>query len=321
MVIPTTNHLNPNLNVKDVVVVRVGNVAMDVARILAHTIEELQHTDIADHAPVVLAQSKVENMFYNSAAAWTCTGEVYPGGTQRVWRACHCRANGSCPQNWRSTRSAHSWWQTTRKCSATWRHCAPLSKPSLKAKLGEFISAFYSRQSKLSAEEVREGGMSTVKVEKNKLVPNADGSDMKATGTGEFETIPAGLFLRSVGYKGLPLDSVPYDSRSGTIPDREGRIVDESGSPLSGLYVVGWAKRGANGIIGTNKPDSHETVDKLIEDIHLFAEVAEPDPQAIVELLQQRGVRYVSQADWQDQRCGSGAWQRTRPPPRQVYFA
>ncbi len=130
-------------------------------------------------------------------------------------------------------------------------------------------------------------------------MPNADGSDMKATGTGEFETIPAGLILRSVGYKGLPLDSVPYDSRSGIIPNREGRIVDESGSPLSGLYVVGWAKRGANGIIGTNKPDSHETVDKLIEDLHLFAKVAEPDPQAIVELLQQRGVRYVSQADWQ----------------------
>ena len=292
---PHYRHLNPNLNVKDVVVVGVGNVAMDVARILAHTIEELQHTDIADHAPVVLAQSKVENIYIlarrGPAQVKFTPVELKEFGelaiaepivlpTELEIDEVSAQLVADDPQMQRNLETLRTFVKT---------------KPEGKARRVHF--RFLLSPVEIMADE--EGGISAVKVEKNKLLPNADGSDMKATGTGEFETIPAGLILRSVGYKGLPLDSVPYDSRSGIIPNREGRIVDESGSPLSGLYVVGWAKRGANGIIGTNKPDSHETVDKLIEDLHLFAKVAQPDPQAIVELLQQRGVRYVSQADWQ----------------------
>jgi ferredoxin--NADP+ reductase len=133
--------------------------------------------------------------------------------------------------------------------------------------------------------------------ERNKLVPTPDG-DMKATGSGEFETIPAGMVLRSVGYKGTPLPGVPYDSRSGRIPNVDGRVTTEEGETVPGLYVVGWAKRGPTGVIGTNKPDAQETVLEMIADLQTLTPAEEPDPEAIVRLLAERAERVVTSADW-----------------------
>jgi ferredoxin--NADP+ reductase len=144
------------------------------------------------------------------------------------------------------------------------------------------------------------GKIVAVKMEKNQLRAAA-GGDITATGSGVFETLPASLILRSVGYKGVPLPGVPYDARKGTIPNDLGRVVDPATDRVvSGEYVVGWAKRGPTGVIGTNKPDAVDSINSMFEDLQKgkLAPCTDPDPDAIVRLLQERGVRYVTAEEW-----------------------
>lgn len=143
-------------------------------------------------------------------------------------------------------------------------------------------------------------------VEKNTLEPAGD--DYKARGTGELETLETNLVLRSIGYVGTPLEGLPFDERNNVIPNQDGRVVVD-GQPLCGVYVSGWIKRGATGVIGTNRADSVATVHTMIGDV-LNARNGEPclAPGAadrshtaanIDALLRERGVRVVSWADWQ----------------------
>jgi ferredoxin--NADP+ reductase len=142
------------------------------------------------------------------------------------------------------------------------------------------------------------GNVSAVRVERNELRATADGY-LNAHGTGEMSIIPAGMILRSVGYKGIALADVPYEERSGTINNREGRVIDRaSGTPVSGEYVVGWAKRGPTGIIGTNKADAAETVERIVADLPTLTPAPEADVDAIERLLQGRGVKYVTIEGW-----------------------
>src|SRR6185369_15102349 len=120
-------------------------------------------------------------------------------------------------------------------------------------------------------------------------------------GTGVFETIEAGMVLRSVGYRGVPLKGVPFDEASFTITNIAGRVVHStSGDPLRGEYVVGWAKRGPTGVIGTNKPDAVSTVAAMLEDLATLPGIPDEnrDPARIVALLQQRKPEYVTYPGW-----------------------
>jgi ferredoxin/flavodoxin---NADP+ reductase len=83
----------------------------------------------------------------------------------------------------------------------------------------------------------------------------------------DLETIECGLVLRSVGYRAVPLPDVPFDERSFVLPNDRGRVRDLDGQPVPGVYAVGWIKRGPTGILGTNKRDADETVDRLAEDL------------------------------------------------------
>jgi ferredoxin--NADP+ reductase len=141
-----------------------------------------------------------------------------------------------------------------------------------------------------------DGKMTGVRIEKNVLAPSADGS-LRPRGTGVFEEFPAGMILRSVGYRGAPLPGVPFDEATGTIPNVAGRVVQAAGGEVvPGEYVVGWAKRGPSGVIGTNKPDSVATVQAMLADLAtLPGATSDAD---IAALLHDRGVDYVSYADW-----------------------
>ena len=99
-----------------------------------------------------------------------------------------------------------------------------------------------------------------VEVVRNELV------DQRAVATDERELIECGLVFRSVGYHGVPLPDVPFDPRTGTIPNAGGRVLDAGGEPIPGLYAAGWIKRGPTGVIGTNKKDATETVERLLAD-------------------------------------------------------
>ena len=109
------------------------------------------------------------------------------------------------------------------------------------------------------------------------------------------------MVFRSIGYKGHPLKDVPFDERAGIIPNQTGRVIDpETQTPIERLYVAGWIKRGPSGVVGTNKPDAIETVGLMLEDLQQgkVPTTINAGDEAVPALLAEKGVRYVSFADW-----------------------
>jgi ferredoxin--NADP+ reductase len=131
-----------------------------------------------------------------------------------------------------------------------------------------------------------------VEIVRNRLEPDEAGTP-RAVATGETEVLEAGLLLRAVGYHGLPVPDLPYDARRGVVPNDRGRV-------RPGVYVSGWVKRGPTGFIGTNKTDSEETVERLLDDLDA-GECAEPagDPAAIAAIVRRRQPAVVDLAGWQ----------------------
>jgi ferredoxin--NADP+ reductase len=146
-----------------------------------------------------------------------------------------------------------------------------------------------------------DGRVEAIEVVRNELVADADGR-IAAVATSERETIPCGIVFRSVGYLGVPLPDVPFDERRATIPNDGGRVLDSDGQPTAGLYCAGWIKRGPSGVIGTNKKDATETVDHLLDDARA-GRLARGDESAtaatVDELLASRHVEPVTYAGWQ----------------------
>jgi ferredoxin--NADP+ reductase len=128
------------------------------------------------------------------------------------------------------------------------------------------------------------------RVEGVELVRNTLDADNRAVPTDVFERLDAGIVFRSVGYRGVELPGLPFDERSGIVPNERGRV-----SP--GVYVAGWIKRGPSGVIGTNKKDATETVELLLEDLREAPRKDRPREE-IEALLVERGVRLVLYPGW-----------------------
>jgi len=145
------------------------------------------------------------------------------------------------------------------------------------------------------------GKVEAVEFVLNELHHGGDGA-LRARPTDRHETLEAGLVFRSIGYRGVPIEGVPFDEWKGAIPNDEGRILDpHEQHHIPGEYVVGWIKRGPSGVIGTNKRDAQETVGHLLEDVAegRLNEPADPDPAAIEALIAERKPDYVSFSGWQ----------------------
>ena len=124
---------------------------------------------------------------------------------------------------------------------------------------------------------------------------------LRARPTDQREVLEAGIVFRSIGYRGVRPQDVPFDEALGTVPHDKGRVIDPGRGPILGEYVVGWIKRGPTGVIGTNKPDAQETVNSLLEDLEA-GRVNEPTDSArgaIERLLGQRDVAHVTYQGWQ----------------------
>ncbi len=291
---PDYADFKPDLDVESVVVVGVGNVAMDVARILAKSVDELRETDIADRALDALAGSKVKDIWVLSrrgpAQVKFTSAEIREFGHLEIADPVVLEDDMNIDKT--SLKSIEG--DTAAMKNVDYLRAYAEIDPAGKKPRRVHFRFLISPVEILAGADGRIAG---VRCERNKLVPTEDG-DMKAVGTGVLETIPAGMVLRSVGYRGVPLPGIPFADRSGTIPNREGRITSEDGAVLPGLYVVGWAKRGPTGVIGTNKPDSQATVAMMIEDLPHLAQAADPDPNAVQSLLEERNVRFVTSDEW-----------------------
>jgi len=125
--------------------------------------------------------------------------------------------------------------------------------------------------------------------------PDGEGG---VVGTGEIREIPVQAVYRAVGYFGSPLNAIPFDSRRGVIPNREGQVIDDDDEPVRGVYATGWIKRGPVGLIGHTKSDAMETIRNVINDQANWWSPAHPDESAIVDLLDSRGVQYTDLQGW-----------------------
>ena len=288
--------LNPNLDIESVAVIGVGNVAMDVARILAKSTEELAGTDIADHALEQLQHSKVRNIYVlgrrGPVQAKFTNPEIREFGQLEIADAIVDPAQLEL--------DAHSAaaMEGDRMATKNVQILQEIIDQGTAGKQRAVHFRFLVSPTEIQGDEA--AGVTGIQIQKNELRPT-DSGYLQAYGTGEMETLPVRMVLRSVGYRGVPLPDVPFDERRGTIPNAGGRISDPvSGEPVAGEYVVGWAKRGPSGVIGTNKADAVATVQLMLEDIPSTQPVAaeQADPQAIADLLAARDIRYISFETW-----------------------
>lgn len=288
---PDYRDMEFDLSQERVIVVGNGNVAMDVTRILVSDPDELAKTDMADHAIEALRQSKVREVVLlgrrgPAQAAFTNPelkefGEL--AGVDVIVDPADLELDAHSAAGLAEDKTATKNVEMLRTYAARGASGAPR----------RIVMRFLASPVEILGTD---GHVTAVKIERNQLVQGSDGS-MRAQGTGVFETLECGMILRSVGYRGVPLPGVPYNNAGGTIPNVAGRVTEHgSGEVVPSEYVVGWAKRGPSGVIGTNKPDAVATVAAMIEDLAELSPA--PNDDDVELLLRERGVDYVNYADW-----------------------
>ncbi len=281
------------------VVVGVGNVAADVARILCRTHEKLAVTDMADHALEALRASKVETVWVlgrrGPVQAKFSTPEIRELGELDAAETSVLAADLVLDEHSQAELDAGKENDETHRNMQALGELRDRSEPEKSRKL---ILRFLVSPVEILGDE--NGRVRGLKIVKNKLVKGEDGW-VRPEPTGETEILEAGLIFRSVGYKGRALPGPPFDERKGVIPNDRGRVFDPATNDVvPGLYAAGWIKRGPSGLIGSNKACGRETAEQMLADAKAGERLAplQPDPEAVNRLLESRGVRYVSYDDW-----------------------
>jgi len=270
---PDYQELDFDLNVERAVVIGVGNVALDVARMLALTPEELGPTDTVDAAIAAICGASIREIVVvgrrGPAQAAFTTPELAELGELAGADVIVDPADleGAEPTDTNSERNL----EVLREFAGR----EPAGKPK------RVVLKFFASPVAIHGGE---------RVESIELVRNVLDDDNRAVPTDERETLSCGLVFRSVGYRGVALPGVPFEERSGVIPNEGGRVAP-------GVYVAGWIKRGPTGVIGTNKKDATETIERLLADLR-DAPRKGTTAEDVDALLDERGVRRVVYAGW-----------------------
>ena len=289
---PDYQDLDFDLAVERVVVVGAGNVAVDVARMLALTPEELAPTDTTDAAIAAICGAGIREIVMlarrgPAQAAFTTPELIELGelaGCDVVVDPADLELDPASAAALVGDTNATRNLEVLREYAARPLHGHP------KRLLLRFLVS--------PVELLGDPRVEAVEVVRNRLEADDSGA-VRAVATDERETIPCGLVFRSVGYRGVALAEVPFDERRGTIRNDGGRVVDEAGTPLPGVYCAGWIKRGPSGVIGTNKKDASETVELLFEDVRDGRLAPKGATAAAVDaLLEERGVNVVPHEGW-----------------------
>jgi ferredoxin--NADP+ reductase len=271
---------------RSAVVIGVGNVAVDVTRMLARGATELNPTDIPQAALSALAASRVTEVHMvgrrgPSQARFT-TKELRELGGLPGTEATVDPAELTLDPAYADPSGLPAPQRRNVEVLRGWAERPPVETPR------HIRLRFFLRPVELLAEGGRVGA-----VRFERTVPDGHGG---VTNTGRFEEIQAQLVLRSVGYRGVPLEGLPFDAKSGTVPNSEGRVL-RGGIVAPGEYVAGWIKRGPTGVIGTNRPCAKETATSLLADAPAL--VREDVPDDPVALLRAVGLEPVPWAGWQ----------------------
>ena len=274
---PDFTDLAPDLNTPTVVVIGNGNVAVDAARVLVKTEEEMTATDLADHAADAIQASPITDV-YMVGRRGPIEAKFTNVELREMGKLDNCLPVIDADQ---LPETVEGDW-SDRDLRLKERNLATMKEfpdvdPTGKAKRVHFT--FYSKPVEILGGDKVEG----IRLEATKV------KNGRSVGTGEFFNIACGLVIPAIGYFSDPFPGVPFDADNGIVVHDEGRVGDN-------IYAVGWIKRGPTGVIGSNKPDGDIAATQIFEDI---AEGAKPGRDALDPLLRERDVRVVSYQDWQ----------------------
>lgn len=274
----------PVLDHPGVAVVGAGNVALDVARVLARSADEMAATDIPDPVLDVLRGSAVRDIHVLvrrgpqhvkfTPAELHQIGELADADVL-VHDDGVLAAGVPEPEERRMRQNLAS--------LTAWAGAQPTGKPR------RVHFHFLRTPTRIVGTD---GRVSGIEVERN--IIDADG---RVRGTGETEMLDVGLVVRAIGYDAEPIPGLPFDERTGTVPNDGGRVVRD-GKPVPGAYVTGWIKRGPTGVIGTNKGDAIETAKAVLTDLPELPAPAHPEREALRSALVAHGIRPVDWTAW-----------------------
>ena len=291
---PQFAQLNPDLSDRHAVVIGMGNVALDVARILSKTDSEFEGSDIVTHALEALAGSNLETI--------TILGRRGPhqimmtpkelGELMHLERASPFVAEADLPAEGDDAILEPG----LRKSVTLLREFAAIPQSIHGEKPITIEFDFFANPKAIVGSS---GKVTGVEVERTTIEKG------RAVGTGDTYIVPADLVVTCIGYRSSPIEGVPFDERAGRFANDEGRI-------LPGLYCVGWAKRGPTGTIGTNRPDGYGVIELVAEDIGMGARKRGRD--GFDALAKDRGLDIVTFRDWQRIEEAENAAARTGSP-------
>ncbi|MCS0499721.1 FAD-dependent oxidoreductase [Protaetiibacter mangrovi] len=276
------------LEAESVAVVGNGNVALDVARILAKHPEDLLPTEIPDNVFEGLKASPVTDVHVFGRR----------GPMQVKFTPLELRELGELRDvdmivydedfdyDEASKRAIESNKQVLviDKVLGQWRQ-REVGQASRRLHLH-----FYAKPLEVVGDE---HGITAFRYERTE--PDGQGG---VRGTGEIREVPVQAVYRAVGYFGSPLPGIPFDKKHGVVPNHEGQVLDKDNRIVPGVYATGWIKRGPVGLIGHTKSDAMETISHLVKDQASWWSPAEPDEDAIPALLAERGVAWTDLDGW-----------------------
>ncbi len=278
---PQFTELNPDLTGKTAVIIGMGNVALDVARILAKTPDEFAGSDIVDHALNTLRQSGLERIVIigRRGPHQIMMTPKELGELTHLQHATPLVHQADLPP----VETDHALDVAHRKSLSLLRAFAAGSDPDAASKPLKIEFVFNA----VSTALIGEHAIEAVELERTQTV------DDVAIGTGEFFRVPADLLISCIGYRSIPIAGVPFDEAAGHFANVDGRVGPR-------IYCVGWARRGPSGTIGTNRPDGYAIIDRVAEDIHSGA-IGPADRSGRAgfdRLAKERGLNVVTFRDW-----------------------
>jgi len=294
---PDFADLEFDLSIEKIAIIGMGNVAVDVARILCRSKEELSKTDITEYAYEKLINSNVKEVYMigrrGPAQAAFTNPELKELGNLEI-------ADCLILKDESQLDDLTTQYLTDNTERTVERKVEMISEYSNHEKTKEksLTIRFLLSPTEIIPDE--DGNVKAIKLIKNSLSKSDDGS-LRPKATDESEILDVDLVFRSIGYHGIPLPEIPFKESWGIIPNNNGRITDISEeNTLTGLYCTGWIKRGPTGVIGTNKTDSGETVSHMVEDINNNNTFQPKNPtfNKIETLIKERNPEYVDYEDW-----------------------
>jgi ferredoxin--NADP+ reductase len=286
-----------DLSQESAAVIGIGNVAVDVARILCRTTDELAKTDIADYALDALANSNIREV-HMLGRRGPAQGKFSPLELKELGELQDADPYVFPEEAKLDELSASTLANASR---GTVRNVEIIEQFSIRKQSDKSKKLFIRfLVSPIELMGDADGRVRSMRLGHNELYATEAGT-LRPQLTDRYEDVPVGLVFRSIGYRGVPLPGVPFNDSWGVILNEKGRVVDpETKKPKLGEYTAGWIKRGPSGVIGTNKPDAVETVKNMLNDLNSDSLLmpSAPGSDDVEKLITDRQPQYFSYEDW-----------------------